>query len=65
MGNISFGARAANLGKDVKNSTVTNTLEQLILSAHERYFNRNSGNYDHEESVLYNCVVRYFTRVSG
>lgn len=64
MGNVSFGVGIANMGNDVKKSTVANVLEKSIISAHEKYFHGSPGNHNQEESALYDCVITYFTRPS-
>jgi len=64
MGDVSVEVGIANMGNDVKNLTMANALEKSILSTHERYFHGSPGNHNYEESVLYDCVVRYFTCLS-
>jgi len=64
MGNVSFGVGIVNMRNDVKKSAMANALEKSIISAHERYFHGSPGNHNYEESVLYDCVVKYFNRLS-
>ena len=64
MENVSLGTGIANMGNNVKKPTMANALEKSILSAHERYFQGSPVNHSHEEAVLYDCVVKYFTHLS-
>ena len=60
MEDISFATGIVSQGNDLKSSAVPDATEASILSAHRRYFHGYSGNHDHDESALYDCVIKYF-----
>ena len=59
----SFEARNGSQGNDLQTSTVVDTMEASILSAHRSYFHGKARDHGHEEAVLYDCVIKYFNCV--